>query len=73
MSLVLKTVGAMILAALAIFVGAVIGGTILWLLWPGVMVSAFRLPQLTWGQSVGLTWVVWILLAGARATTKSKD
>jgi peptidoglycan/LPS O-acetylase OafA/YrhL len=51
--------------ALLIFIGAVIGGTVLYFLWPvaipaafpGLIASGVLAAKLTWGQSVCLAWI----------------
>jgi len=50
----------MILAMLAF--AALFGGTLLWFLWPVVMVPVFHAPALTWAQSVALVYIFAILL-----------
>ena len=51
---------------------AVLQGTILYFIWPVVMVDVFHLPVLTWWQAVCLTWVCGILLKSSHSS-KSKD
>jgi hypothetical protein len=49
-----------LLATVLLF--AVFGGTIVYFLWPIVMVPVFHLPGLTWLQAIALTYICSILL-----------
>jgi hypothetical protein len=49
-------------AILVIALLAVAGGTILYFLWPYVMVEVFKLPVLTWWQAVCLVWITHMLI-----------
>lgn len=41
---------------------ALFSGTILYFIWPVVMVDVFHFPALTWFQAVCLTWICGILI-----------
>lgn len=49
--------GIFLMFLVLVFFTAVVGGTVLYWIWPHVMVEVFGLPSLTWWQAVLLTWV----------------
>lgn len=61
----LKAMGVFFVTLISVFVGAVIGGTIVWYVWPIVvpvvlplLVKSGAIPaELTWWVSVCLTWL----------------
>lgn len=57
----------------AVTVLALFGGTIVWFLWPQVMVPVFNLPALTWWQAVSLTWICGILIKSSNTNNNKKD
>jgi membrane protein implicated in regulation of membrane protease activity len=56
-----------------VFLLAVFGGTIVYFLWPVVMVPVFHLPELTWFQAVALTYICAILLKSSSTSNSNKD
>jgi len=69
-------IGTMIIAVILIFIVAIIGGTILWIIWddciPHVFKSEVLSKDLTWWQAVTLTWVAGILIKSS-SSSKSKN
>jgi hypothetical protein len=63
-------VGAFVVGAVLAFIGAVLGGTILWLIWPvtipavfpGIVASGVLAAKLTWWQAVFFVWVCALLI-----------
>lgn len=54
--------------AAAVAIGAVLGGTIVWLVWPaaakcfpGLVASGALAAKVEWGQAVALAWICGIL------------
>lgn len=65
--------GVIVLAFVGLFVLipllALLGGTVLYWVWPVAMVDVFHLPPLTWWQAVCLTWVCSILIKSTNSNT----
>ena len=69
MTNIITAVFASVLLLGIIGLASVLGGTLVWMLWPIAIPSAFPAlvtsgvitPKLTWGASVSLTWVLSIL------------
>jgi len=57
-----------------ILIGAValLGGTLVYFMWPDVMVGVFHAPPLTWRQSVELALICGILLKSSSGSSSSK-
>ena len=49
-----------------VFLLSLVSGTILYWIWPVVMVPVFALPALTWWQAVCLTWIASILVKSSQ-------
>lgn len=64
-----------------LFLGAFLGGTFVWLLWPVAIPAAFPslvasgalATKLTWWQSVCLTWLAGLLIKGSSTVTEKKE
>ena len=72
MGALILAVGAVLLFTVVVAIGAVLGGTIVWFLWPDVMVAVFHFPPLTWWQAVALTWICAILLKSSSSSSSKK-
>lgn len=80
METLIKVIGIAVIAALFIALAALIGGTILWLVWPiGVPATFPRLvnegwlaPHLSWWQAVCFSWVAAILVKCSSSSSSSK-
>ena len=78
---VLKLLGAAVLVVFLVFVAAVFGGTILWLIWPtsipvlfpSAVSSGILAANLSWWVSVKITWVFGLLIKGSQAFNSKND
>ncbi len=60
---------------------AVLGGTIVWLIWPvavpaafpGLVASGVIAAKLTWGQSVCLTWLFGLLIKSTQTNNNKSN
>ena len=68
MMVILAAIGLFALVALM----SLLGGTVVWIVWPVVMVPVFHMPELGWWQAVALTWICSILLKSS-SNNFSKD
>jgi len=77
----LAFLSAILLAAGAVAAAALLGGTIVWLLWPVAIPAAFPAvvrdgylaARLDWWQAVTLTWILAILVKASATATTKKD
>ena len=77
----MKKIGVWILAALVVValtgVVALLGGTILWLIWPVVVPVIFKAgwfaPNISWWVAVLFTWMCGILASAGRGSASKKD
>lgn len=67
----LTIVGGVVLLLAMVAFFALFGGTVVYFLWPVVMVPVFHLPELTWWQAVALTWICGMLLKSSSSSSKS--
>jgi hypothetical protein len=73
-------IGATLLGLILVAVAAVVGGTIVWLIWPhvlpvvlpGAVAAGTVAGTLTWWKAVLLTWLCGILFKGS-SSNSSKD
>lgn len=64
-----------------LFLGAFLGGTFVWLLWPvaipavfpSLVASGALAAKLTWWQSVCLAWLSGLLIKGYSTVTEKKE
>ena len=69
-----------IMAAVIVFIGAVLSGTILYFIWPvavpvvfpGLVASGVLAGKLSWFTSVCLTWIFGILIKSSTSQTVNK-
>lgn len=73
----LTAFGATILILIIVFIAAVIGGTILWLLWPcvlavfpGLLANGTLAATISWKVAVGFVWVIGIFKSNSSSTKK---
>jgi hypothetical protein len=74
-------VGVVIVSALIIFITAVLGGTILYFMWPVAIPAVFPkvveqgvlASRLTWWQAVAFSWVAAILFKTTINSSKKED
>lgn len=74
----MKIVGMFLIGLAIAFLSAIIGGTVLWLIWPVAIPAVFPkvveqgvlAAKLTWWQAVLFTWIATILL---KPNTNSKE
>jgi nitrogen fixation protein FixH len=77
----LKFLGGAMLISLLIFFVAVISGTLVWMVWPvavpaafpGLVASGTLAAELTWAQSVCLTWLAGCLVKSSHSSSTKKD
>jgi hypothetical protein len=70
----LKALGAIIVIAIGVFIGAILGGTILWWIWPYALPIAFPnavgagvlAANIPWWNAVCLTWLFCILIKSSQ-------
>lgn len=80
MDTLIKLVGGVVVLMLMVALFAFFSGTILWFVWSWSIPHAFpRLvneewlaPNLSWWQSVSLSWVAGILVKGSSSSSSSK-
>lgn len=74
----LTGIGALVLGAVLIAFFAVLGGTIVWLIWPIAVPAAFPklvelgylAPELGWWSAVCLCWLAGILIKSSNNSSK---
>jgi len=66
---IVVVVGGVLLVLAATVLMALFGGTLVFWLWPVVMVPVFHMPELTWVQAVALTWICGILIKASQSNT----
>jgi hypothetical protein len=72
-------IGAVFVGLIVIALAAVLGGTIVWLIWPhvipvvlpGLVASGAIAGKLLWWKAVLLTWLCGILFKGSSSSSKS--
>lgn len=79
MDKIIQLVGGVLALAGLIFIGAVFGGTIVWLIWPVVakafpalVASGILASNLSWWDSVSLTWLFGLLIKSTQTNSKEK-
>ena len=78
MNKILETIGAAVAAILVVGLCSVLGGTVLFLIWPvavpaafpGLVASGALAARLSWCGSVCLSWVAHILIKSTTTTKK---
>lgn len=70
MEKLLMIIGGIVLVLVFVSLFAILGGTLVYWLWPSTAVAVFSLPTLTWWQAVKLTWLCSLLFKSSSMSTK---